>query len=69
MNGKLQLIAELLESGDDTTADIEIMALALKFRADEESIRKRVEKGIRDQVEARRKLIFCDRPDREERAA
>ena len=58
---KLQLIAELLESGDTLTAELEIMALALKHRADEES--------IRDQVEARRKLIFCDRPDREDRAA
>ena len=69
MNGKLQLIAELIESGDHATAEIEIMALALKFRADEESIRKKVENGIRDQVEARRKLIFCDRPDREDQAA
>jgi len=56
MNGKLQLIAELLESGDTETADIEIMALALEHKADEEYIRER--------VEARRARIFCDRPDK-----
>ena len=69
MNSKLQLIAELLIQGDDTSADIEIMKLAMEHKTEDSYVRRQVD-SIRRQAHERGKSIFCDDPSNQaDRAA